>query len=150
MNGNDTITITGKGVSFPYFYNNPTIEVEDLIVGKDLSWAINVGFTIGKRTFGKEELKISITVNLLRASDNVEISTLEIESNHDVFAPIDLPQLHKFNLLNMYMNAAIGQLQGGWVAKHNNQTLKLNLPPINISEASFVEDLKKKIAEKWG
>ena len=149
MNGNETITIKGRGISFPNFYNNPTIDVEDLIVGKEISWAMEVGFAVGKRIEGKEELKISITVNLLRASDKEEISTLEIECKHDVFAPIDLPQLHKFNLLTMYMNAAVGQLQGGWVAKHSNETLKLKIPPININDVSFVEDLKKKISEKW-
>ena len=149
MNGNEMLTIKGKGISFSNFYNNPIIDVEDLIIVKDISWNIEIGFKLGAQTPKKDELIIYINVNLLRASDEAIISTLELECKHDISSDYKLPQLHKFNLLNILMNSAIGQLQGGWVAKHTNASLKLLIPQIMINDETTSEDLKKKIQEKW-
>ena len=150
MNGNETITVDKKGISFPHFYYNPIIDIETAIVEKNTSWEIEVGFTIGERTDNLNLLTINITTKLLRKSDEVEISSLEIESKYEVSAPIDMPQLHKFNLLNIFLNTTVGQLQGGWVAKQTKETLKLAIPHISLNDETIVEDLKKQLQEKWG
>jgi len=149
MNGNEIITVDAKGISFPNFYYNPIINFEEAIDKDDTGWDYEVGFTIGERIANHNLITINITAKLIKKSDETEISSLEIESNYDVSAPIDMPQLHKFNLLNRLLNTVVGQLQGAWVAKQTYENYKLVIPHISLNDESIVEDLKKQIQEKW-
>ena len=149
MNGNEIITVDAKGISFPHFFYNPIINFEEAIDKDDTGWDYEVGFSIGDRIADHNLITINITAKLLKKSDKTEISSIEIESNYDVSVPIDMPQLHKFNLLNMMLSTVVGQLQGGWVAKQPYENFKLVIPHVSLNDETVIEDLKKKISELW-
>ena len=148
MNGNETITINAKGISFPNFSVNPIFDVEKVIVEKDFAWDIKIGLTISERTSEYDQININIIVKLLRKSDKEEISTIEIKSIY-ILSATTIPHSFRFNVLNSFLQTTLGQLQGGWVAKQSNSTLISLIPNISLNDKSIIEDIKKRIVEWW-
>jgi len=147
MNGSSTILYSYESINLKDFYVHPAYAEDTSTDNKEFDWEVRMDFNVIKQTPKWDIIKVSADVVLRKKDDKMKVSKLVVESTFKVFTGISFEI--KYKTAGLFINAAIGQLQGGWHVFHTNPVLKKMLPQALFHEDELALDLKKIIFEKW-
>ena len=147
MNGNSSLSYAYLSINFKDFYVHPEYTDDTKVENKGFAWEVGANFDVVKQTPKWDVIKVWVIVDLRNKDDKMKVSKLVVESSFKVFTKLSFDM--KFKAIGLFINAAIGQFQGGWYVFHTNPMLKKMLPQALFHENELAPDLKKKIFEKW-
>jgi hypothetical protein len=147
MTGSNSVQFIYQSIDLKDFYVHPVYVEDTSAENTEFEWEVKVDFKVIKQTPKWDIIKVAADVVLRKQDDKMKVSKLIVESTFKVFTRLSFDI--KYKTAGLFINAVIGQLQGGWHVLHTNPVLKKMIPQALFHENVISQDLKKTIFEKW-